>query len=1184
MGKKTVAWIGERRVRLGKFIVLLAVVSGSALFAQNWMSLGPKGGNAADLVRDPLHPNVLYSVFAPGGVYKSSDGGQSWFFSGQGVPKNLTGGSLAIYPVDPSVLFLLADGKLYKSVDGGAGWTELEDFSFYEEPWPKVAVSPFDSSVIIVLSKNEMHLSVDGGAEWDNHYFGGFCNLADVAFDPLEEGVVYLGSTCGLHRSLDNGVSWTRISSSIQPVDLVFDPAAPSVLYAVDPYEGIYRTTTGGTEWTLWSYPSVPGETGFPLDLTCFVPGKPGSGRSIAGRKIGLFFISDEGAKWSMDLISPSWPATRALLTDPANGDIVLAATSKDGIMRSFCRSSSWSDFQSSSYGIDATNAKAVSMAISPSSPSRIILGTDWGIYHSDNKGISWTPGLHLGGVRAFAAHGSDDSVLIAGTDLGVYRSDDGGFEWSQATGSSFINSGVSSVIFDSADPQTVYAARPFSTPGFAKSVDGGRTWTDINYASQPSFKVLAADPNQAQVLYSGGGGGWSVPEGPPGYYLVKSTDGGASWTGLARGIIDRSVNSVIVDPSNSERLFVANVEGFFKSEDGGSTWRKIEGELGTGEVSCLAQAPSQPSILFASARQTVLRSTDSGETWAVFGTGLPDDLYVSLAVDPSDPSIVYAGSGNTGGVFRTGATTELPVLRVNEDLLVFGALGGLGATSAQNFQVFNGGFGTLQWTVSKWPSWSPQNWLIVQPASGTGNGTVSVSVDESMIGPGYHPGMLKVEASNAAESPRYVEIILKKYSENSWLGLSTPPFGSFDTPLDGAAVQSSIPVTGWALDDIEVTGVKIYRDPIAGETDSRIFIGDATFISGARPDIDTAYLEFPFNRRAGWGYMLLTHFLPDGGNGTYALQAWATDLEGNEILLGRKTITVDNAGAVNPFGAIDTPAQGGLASGSGYLNFGWALTPRPNSIPVDGSTIGVWVDGQLLGHPVYNNYRQDIATLFPGYANSNGAVGLFSLDTTAYLPGDHTIAWSVEDSAGHVDGIGSRYFSIQSSGLSVGAQIHSGSFAALSELSEFLDVTSSGIAARRGYRRDRPADRFGPSAVDGKPDVSADIRLKISELERVEVLLDEAAVAQDEKKLRTRESGRSPARFKPAKTTSSDWEGYLIVGEELRPLPVGSTLDAAAGIFAWMPGPGFIGEYRMVFVNRSDRTKRYVRVGIYPA
>jgi hypothetical protein len=77
----------------------------------------------------------------------------------------------------------------------------------------------------------------------------------------------------------------------------------------------------------------------------------------------------------------------------------------------------------------------------------------------------------------------------------------------------------------------------------------------------------------------------------------------------------------------------------------------------------------------------------------------------------------------------------------------------------------------------------------------------------------------------------------------------------------------------------------------------------------------------------------------------------------------------------------------------------------------MDGSTIWVFVDGVSLGHAAYNHFRPDIATLFPGYNNTNGAVGYFYLDTTTLSNGMHSIAWSVTDNLGRVEGIGSRLF-----------------------------------------------------------------------------------------------------------------------------------------------------------------------------
>jgi len=240
------------------------------------------------------------------------------------------------------------------------------------------------------------------------------------------------------------------------------------------------------------------------------------------------------------------------------------------------------------------------------------------------------------------------------------------------------------------------------------------------------------------------------------------------------------------------------------------------------------------------------------------------------------------------------------------------------------------------------------------------------------------------------------------------------PPFGSIDTPADNVTgVAGSLAITGWALADVGVAAVEIYRDPAPGEGGAPVFIGTAALVEGARPDVQAAYAALPFASRAGWGYMLLSNTLPNNGDGSYRILAYARDLDGRRTLLGSRRITCVNSTAAVPFGAIDTPAQGEVVSGP-IINFGWALTPQPNAIPVDGSTINVLVDGVVVGHPVYGFERGDITGMFPGYVNTKTAVGYFPLDTRQMTNGLHTIAWIVRDTAGHVQGVGSRFFTVR--------------------------------------------------------------------------------------------------------------------------------------------------------------------------
>ncbi len=189
-------------------------------------------------------------------------------------------------------------------------------------------------------------------------------------------------------------------------------------------------------------------------------------------------------------------------------------------------------------------------------------------------------------------------------------------------------------------------------------------------------------------------------------------------------------------------------------------------------------------------------------------------------------------------------------------------------------------------------------------------------------------------------------------------------------------------------------------------------FIGDAYFVEDQRPDVERLKPDFPNAYRGGWGYMLLTNTLPHQGNGTFKLLAKAESVYGDVMNLGEALIHGDNANAVKPFGAIDSPRPGETVSGD-YRIIGWALTPPPCKIPENGSTIQVFVDREFIGNAQYNLPRDDVKNLFPNHLNSAGSMAIFDLDTRMFENGLHQLEWSVRDNAGNLDGIGSRYFRI---------------------------------------------------------------------------------------------------------------------------------------------------------------------------
>lgn len=559
--------------------------------------------------------------------------------------------------------------------------------------------------------------------------------------------------------------------------------------------------------------------------------------------------------------------------------------------------------------------------------------------------------------------------------------------------------------------------------------------------------------------------------------------------------------------------------------------------------------------------------STDNGKTWATITSSAPNAGSYMLKVPDKVSSLckVRISKASIGfpydtskKVFSIIPNTTPPAISLSRSKLFFSVQAAGSLTREDTVTILNTGGGTLNWTAA-----SDASWLSCTPSSGINNKMVKVSVNATGLAEGEYNGILSFSDAKATNSPQTIEVKLKVIP----VGQNNKPFGEFATPLDGSTVSGSIPVTGWALDDTGISGVKIYLE----YENNTVYIGSPIFIEGMRPDIETAYPDYPNNNKAGWGYMMLTHFLPNNGNGTFVLEAVAIDLDGNEESLGKKTITVNNLDTEKPFGALDTPEQGGIISGSEFIVWGWALTPSPAAIPIDGSTIDVYVDGINIGNPTYNIYREDIAQLFPDYLNSQGAAGYFYLDTTGYSNGLHTISWNVTDNAGNTEGIGSRYFYI-------------------------LNEETAGDSVSQ-------FQTLAPEEC--RPGQTQPVRYEIKELERLEIILNMPPADRflkrvlrspaPQKRLNkemdnnyetTPGSHNQQTQISDTNDAPSPFAGYMVVGDKLKELPIGSTFDQNRGIFYWQPGPGFIGEYRFQFIGTNAqgiRITKNVEVKIIP-
>jgi len=473
--------------------------------------------------------------------------------------------------------------------------------------------------------------------------------------------------------------------------------------------------------------------------------------------------------------------------------------------------------------------------------------------------------------------------------------------------------------------------------------------------------------------------------------------------------------------------------------------------------------------------------------------------------------------------------------------------------TAAQVIRLTEPPDGGLSWIVT---ATSAGGWLDVTPSAGNTSANLTVRVVPGLAGLGAHTGTITVISNGISLPPITVTWTL--------LGLQTdPPVGLFETPVHLARnLSGAIPLTGWALDDVEVMAVQIWRqahpsDPPAaispgpGPQTGLVFIGNATFIDGARPDVE-AVTALPNRSRAGWGYMMLTRGFVWDGSGLFTLHAIAIDREGHAADIGQRTISIDNALSLKPFGTIDTPGQGATASGL-YANTGWVLSPSGAAIPA--ANVHVLIDGVPIAGVLSTAQRADLTAVFSTLDTTEAGRGLF-IDTRAYTDGMHTIAWVATDANGQTDGIGSRFFRVANGGAgSLVAAEHAAARPVAGVSPESVDEAPpamSPIEVRHGF------DPTGPfETIQGSSDQFA---ADLEELDRLELKLP-------------------PAR-------GATYRGYLRALGELRPLPAGARLDPATGTFTWQPGAGFLGNYDFVFVatGRNGVLSRYeVRVTIRP-
>ena len=305
------------------------------------------------------------------------------------------------------------------------------------------------------------------------------------------------------------------------------------------------------------------------------------------------------------------------------------------------------------------------------------------------NEGITVRSGLSGDNIPIFSLtiDPINPDTIWAGTQntRGLFKSEDGGISWINKVNGIEEQHGITfrGISIDPQNSQVIYAAAELSSPLWAgqevvgrefdrtkgvvyKSTNGGDYWQAV-WRGENLARYILIDPRNSNVLYISTGifdreaaNSDHTTNNPGGVGVLKSTDGGQTWSQINNGITNLYIGSLVMHPEDPDILLAGAANnafrengGVFLTTDGGQSWsRVLEYEAHSVEFS-----PSNPMIAYAGNPNMIYRSTDGGFTWKmvlpVEGWGAPGveaGFPIDFEVDPRNPDRIFAnnyGGGN---------------------------------------------------------------------------------------------------------------------------------------------------------------------------------------------------------------------------------------------------------------------------------------------------------------------------------------------------------------------------------------------------------------------------------------------------------------------------------------------------------------------------------------------------------
>lgn len=687
--------------------------------------LGPAvtGGRVHDVEAVPGDPFTIYVGAASGGVWKTVNGGTTWTPLWNDLP-NSSVGDIAIAPSDHNVVYVGTGGPnnrqstlygngVWKSTDGGQTW---EHCGLVETRHiGRIHVHPENPDIVYVAALGNLwkantergvFKSVDGGRNWSRVlYVDENTGAVDMVIDPSDPDVLYVatyqrqrrtwgfiggGPGSGIHKTEDGGRTWTLLSNGLPEGDkgrigLAISRSNPQVLNATVEHrggQGTYRTGNGGESWEF------------------------------------------------VNRMNPRPMYYSHIIIDPSDENRVYVLGSSSSVSEDGGRN--FRGIPSAPTYDVGVHGDHHSLWIDPDNPDYLLLGGDAGLYISYDRGIKWRKinNFAIGQFYAIGVDMRDPYWVYGGLQdnhswmgptqtrrfIGIINDD-----WRQ-TGFSdgmyaqpdpqnyrrvYIDSQGGNIIRFDPETGASESIRPSPPEGEERyrfdwtapilisphdhnriylggnrlfiSDNGGSSWYRTEDLSRridrDTLEIMGVLPGPQTISRHDGTSSFgeitTIAESPveEGLLWVGTDDGnvqlsrntGESWqnvVGNVPGLPDQIYVSRVIashfDAGRAYATFDAHRDGDFRpfvyvTEDYGNNWRAITNGLpDEGSVNVIREHHLNPDLLFVGTEHSLFVSLDAGSNWMQFKNNLPTAPIDDLVIHPRDNDLLIGTHGRS--------------------------------------------------------------------------------------------------------------------------------------------------------------------------------------------------------------------------------------------------------------------------------------------------------------------------------------------------------------------------------------------------------------------------------------------------------------------------------------------------------------------------------------------------------